>query len=161
MQIESLWVSIWSSFQNPKGKFMDNTRVSHFGEIMNFVCLVQKCFPEVWKRFLKVGRACICLIPTEIAHPSTIFWPSEVFNISWCLTSKPNSGTTHSLNCSKDAKHGFFGEFYIDIVSRKFSQLFFFDRKKCFLENEKYFSEDEKIYFWNVKIPLRILIFHQ
>jgi len=50
-------------------------------------------------------------------------------------------GTTHSLNCPKDAKNGFFGKFYIDIVNRKFSQLFFFGRKSIF-----------DFFFWNVKI---------
>ena len=33
-------------------------------------------------------------------------------------------------NRSNDAKNGFSGKFYIDIVIRKFSQLFCFDRKK-------------------------------
>jgi hypothetical protein len=48
------------------------------------------------------------------------------------LTSKANLVTTHSLNCPKDAKNGFFGKFYIDIVIRKFSQLFFFGRNFFF-----------------------------
>ena len=61
---------------------------------------------------------------------------------SWFLTSKPNLGTTHSLNCPKDAKNGFFGKFYIDIVNRKFSQLFFFGRKKIIFENEKHKTEN-------------------
>ena len=65
---------------------------------------------------------------------------------SWFLTSKPNLGTTHSLNCPKDAKNGFFGKFYIDIVNRKFSQLFFFGRKNFSLEDGKYFSENK--IFW-------------
>ena len=41
------------------------------------------------------------------------------------LTSKPDLGTTHSLKCPKDTKNGFSRKFYIDIVIRKFYQLFF------------------------------------
>ena len=61
------------------------------------------------------------------------------------LTSKPNLGTTHSLNCPKDAKNGFFGKFYIDIVNRKFSQLFF-STEKIFFESEK--KSVYRIFFW-------------
>ena len=61
------------------------------------------------------------------------------------FTSKPNLGTTHSLNCPKDAKNGFSRKFYIDIVIRKFSQLFFFDRKKIIFEKWK-------IFFWKTII---------
>ena len=50
------------------------------------------------------------------------------------FTSKPNLGTTHSLNCSVDAKNRFFGKFHIDIVNRKFSQLFFSVEKSFFLK---------------------------
>ena len=52
-------------------------------------------------------------------------------------------------NRSKDAKNGFSGKFYIDIVIRKFSQLFFFGRKKYFSNNEKNKTENgEKYYFF-------------
>ena len=44
---------------------------------------------------------------------------------SWFFTSTPILGTTHSSNCTKDAKNGFFSKFYIDIVNRKIFQLFF------------------------------------
>ena len=44
------------------------------------------------------------------------------------FTSKPDLGTTHCLNCPKDAENGFFGEFHIDIVIRK--NIFFFSIEK-------------------------------
>ena len=64
------------------------------------------------------------------------------------LTSKPNLGTTHSLNCPKDTKNGFFGKFYIDIVNRNFSQLFF-STEKIFFESEK--KSVYRNFFGNVK----------
>ena len=59
------------------------------------------------------------------------------------MTSTPNLGTTHGLNCRKDAKNGFFRKFHIDIVNRNFSQLFF-SIEKIFYKNIKYFSENGK-----------------
>ena len=52
-------------------------------------------------------------------------------------------------NRSKDAKNGFSGKFYIDIVIRKNSQLFFFDRKKNIFRKWKIFFEngEKKIFF--------------
>ena len=58
---------------------------------------------------------------------------------SWFFTSMPDLGTTHSLNCFKDAKNGFFGKFYIDIVNRFFSQLFFSIEKNIFKKWKKQF----------------------
>ena len=92
----------------------------------------------------------ILFVPSE-PDPLTIRgWISA--EKSWFLTSKPNLGTTHSLNCPKDAKNGFFGKFYIDIVNRKFSQLFFFDRKKIFFEKWKIFFRKTIIEFFLVRI---------
>ena len=48
---------------------------------------------------------------------------------------------SHCSNDKKDAENGFFRKFYIDIVTQKFSQLFFFDRKNNFEIFEKIFSE--------------------
>ena len=56
-------------------------------------------------------------------------------------------------NRSKDAKNGFSGNFYIDIVIRKKSQLFFsieknnFENENIFLKMSKIFSKDFEI-FW-------------
>ena len=46
----------------------------------------------------------------------------------------PTSGRewARPLNCPKDAKNGFFGKFYIDILIRKFSPLFFSVEKNIF-----------------------------
>ena len=60
------------------------------------------------------------------------------------LTSKPDLGTTHSLKCPKDTKNGFSRKFYIDIVIRKISQLFF-RPKKYFLNLKKKVFID---FFW-------------
>ena len=108
------------------------------------------------------GDPCIIsLHPSPIPRPPALSGGWISAEKSWFFTSKPNLGTTHSLNCPKDAKNGFSRKFYIDIVIRKFSQLFFSVEKffRWKMENiflkTKFFGKDlVRIFFSLPKIFL-------
>ena len=92
------------------------------------------------------------IFPYNICSDSLYPWPGYGWISaakSRFLTSKQVLSISHCSSDKKDAKNGFFRKFYIDIVIRKFSQLFFFDRKKIFFEKWKIFFRKTIIeFFW-------------
>ena len=94
-----------------------------YGKIKFPIFFHRKIFPLKFRHFRKFSKINIFKNLEQNRKCS------KILKKSWFLTSKPNLGITHSLNCPKDAKNGFFGKLYIDIVIRKFSKTFFRSKK--------------------------------